>query len=192
MKEFDLESLKEFNGKEGKAVYIAHQGKVFDVTNSKFWKTGVHMKRHPSGTDLTADIEAAPHGPEVLDRYPQVGILKTKEEPARPMPKWLGELLDRFPVLRRHPHPMVVHFPIVFSIAPTLFILLFLVTKYSHGTPLSRRGDPFHARGHIDRILYLVAELPGQTHETRHHQDPLLHPPLGFLDSGFPLPGFEP
>jgi len=130
MKEFDIETLREFNGKEGKSIYIAHQGKVFDVTNSKFWKTGVHMKRHPSGTDLTADIEAAPHGPEVLDRYPQVGILKTKEEPGRSMPKWLGGLLDRFPVLRRHPHPMVVHFPIVFSIAPTLFILLFLVTGY--------------------------------------------------------------
>ena len=130
MKEFDLESLKQFNGKEGKPVYIAYQGKVFDVTNSKFWKTGMHMKRHPSGTDLTPDIEAAPHGTEVLDRYPQVGILKTKEEPARPMPKWLLSLLSRFPMLRRHPHPMVVHFPIVFSFTPALFILLFLITGY--------------------------------------------------------------
>jgi predicted heme/steroid binding protein/uncharacterized membrane protein len=131
MKEFDLESLKEFNGKEGKPVYIVHQGKVFDVTNSKFWKTGVHMKRHQSGTDLTADIEAAPHGPEVLDRYPQVGVLITKEEAGRPMPKWLGGLLDRFPVLRRHPHPMVVHFPIVFSFSAVLFIFLYLITGYT-------------------------------------------------------------
>ena len=130
MKEFDLESLKEFNGKEGKPVYIARQGKVFDVTDSKLWKTGMHMKRHHSGTDLTADIEAAPHGPEVLDRYPQVGILKEKEETGRAMPKWLEGLLDRFPVLRRHPHPMVVHFPIVFSFTPALFILLFLITGY--------------------------------------------------------------
>jgi predicted heme/steroid binding protein/uncharacterized membrane protein len=130
LKEFDLESLKEFNGKEGKPIYIAHRGKVFDVTNSKFWKAGMHMNRHPSGTDLTADLEAAPHGPENLDRYPQVGMLKTEEEPSRPMPRWLGGFLDRFPLLRRHPHPMVVHFPIVFSIAPTLFILLFLITGY--------------------------------------------------------------
>ena len=130
MKEFDLESLKEFNGKEGKPVYIAHRGKVFDVTGSKFWKTGLHMKRHSSGTDLTADMGAAPHGPEFLERFPQVGILKEKEEPARPQAEGLGGLMDRFPLLRRHPHPMIVHFPIVFSFTPALFILLFLVTGY--------------------------------------------------------------
>jgi predicted heme/steroid binding protein/uncharacterized membrane protein len=130
MKEFDQESLKQFNGKDGKPAYIAHQGRVIDVTASKFWKTGVHMKRHQSGTDLTSDIEAAPHGLEVLDRYPQVGVLKKKEEGARPMPQWLAGLLDRFPLLRRHPHPMVVHFPIVFSFSAVLFTLLYLITGY--------------------------------------------------------------
>lgn len=130
MRELDRESLKEFNGKDGKAVYVAYQGRVVDVTNSKFWKTGVHMKRHPSGADLTAELQAAPHGPEVLDRFPQAGTLKGKEEDTRPIPKWLGEMLERFPILSRHPHPMVVHFPIVFSFAPTLFLLLFLITGY--------------------------------------------------------------
>jgi len=131
MKEFDRERLKEFNGKDGKPVYIAHQGRVIDVTASKFWKTGQHMKRHPSGTDLTTEIEAAPHGPEVLDRYPQVGVLKKKEESARPMPPWLAGLLGRVPLLRRHPHPMVVHFPIVFSFSAVLFIFLYLITGHT-------------------------------------------------------------
>ena len=128
MKEFDPESLKEFNGNDGKPVYVAYKGRVIDVTNSKFWKTGVHMKRHPSGTDLTADIEAAPHGLDVLDRYPQAGILKAKEESTRLMPEWLAGLLDRIPLLRRHPHPMVVHFPIVFLMAAAGFTFLFLLT----------------------------------------------------------------
>ena len=128
MKEFDRENLKEFTGKDGKPVYIAYKGKVIDVSNSKFWKTGVHMKRHSSGTDLTADIEAAPHGPEVLDRYPEIGILKEKS--ARPMPNWLEGLLERFPILRRHPHPMVVHFPIVFTFSAALFNLLYLITGH--------------------------------------------------------------
>jgi len=130
MKEFDPESLKEFNGKDGKPVYVAYKGRVIDVTNSKFWKTGVHMKRHQSGTDLTTDIEAAPHGLEVLDRYPQAGVLKAKEKSARPMPEWLAGLLDRIPLLRRHPHPMVVHFPIAFSFSAVLFTVLYLITGY--------------------------------------------------------------
>src|SRR5690606_25870378 len=101
-----------------------------DVSKSKFWSTGLHMKRHAAGNDLTREIEAAPHGTEVLDRFPQVGTFKEKEEAERPMPAWLGGLLDRFPILRRHPHPMVVPFPIVCSFTPALFILLFLITGY--------------------------------------------------------------
>ena len=130
MKEFDQEMLKQFNGQDGKPVYIVYQGRVIDVSKSKFWSTGLHMKRHAAGNDLTREIEAAPHGTEVLDRFPQVGTFKEKEEAERPKPEWLGRLLDRFPLLRRHPHPMVVHFPIVFSFTPALFILLFLVTGY--------------------------------------------------------------
>jgi len=59
-------------------VYIAHDGKVYDVSASKMWKTGLHMKRHQSGADLTEEIKGAPHGTEVLERVPQVGILNPK------------------------------------------------------------------------------------------------------------------
>ena len=130
MKEFDKESLSEFSGKDGKPVYVAHKGKVFDVSTSRFWKTGAHMKRHPSGKDLTAEIQVAPHGTEVLERFPQVGILKPEKSPERPKPAWLGHLLNRLPILQRHPHPMVVHFPIVLSIVPAFFILLYLITGF--------------------------------------------------------------
>ena len=95
---------------------------------SNLWKTGTHMNRHPAGRDLTADIGAAPHGPEVLDRYPQVGTLTTTGGTDRSLPEPLERLLERFPVLRRHPHPMVVHFPIVFAISPVLFYLLYRIT----------------------------------------------------------------
>jgi len=59
----------------------------------------------PSGRrDLTVDIEAAPHGPEVLDRYPQV--VPSRQRTVRPTAaRILERLLERFPILRRHPHP---------------------------------------------------------------------------------------
>jgi predicted heme/steroid binding protein/uncharacterized membrane protein len=128
MKEFDPESLSRFSGKDGQPAYISHKGRIIDVSASKLWKTGLHMKLHPAGRDLTADISAAPHGPEVLDRYPQVGILKVKGAVDGNIPKSLETLLGRFPFLHRHPHPMLVHFPIVFSVSPALFYLLYLAT----------------------------------------------------------------
>ncbi len=128
MKEFDIQALSQFNGKDGKPAYILYQGRVIDVSQSKLWKTGIHMKRHPAGEDLTAEIEAAPHGTEVLDRYPQVGILKKEEISERPMPKFLPQIMGRWPLLRRHPHPMLVHFPIVFMFAAPLFNILYIIT----------------------------------------------------------------
>lgn len=131
MKEFDSKSLAQFDGKEERPAYIAHKGRVFDVSGSKIWKNGLHMKRHMAGHDLTADIEAAPHGPDVLDRHPQVGTLTMKVAEDGPMPKPIEALLERFPSLRRHPHPAVVHFPIVFAISPALFYILYVITAVS-------------------------------------------------------------
>ncbi|MCK7515232.1 MAG: hypothetical protein MZV70_72040 [Desulfobacterales bacterium] len=84
MREFTPEELAQYNGENGKPVYIAHAGKVYDVSASKMWKTGTHMKRHRSGQDLTTDIQGAPHPPDVLERYPQVGVLKKADGGRRP------------------------------------------------------------------------------------------------------------
>jgi predicted heme/steroid binding protein/uncharacterized membrane protein len=128
MKEFDSEELAKFNGENGNPIYIAHQGKVYDLSESKRWKGGLHMKRHHAGADLSTDINAAPHGPEVLERFPQVGVLKLQKESEVELPAVLSWLLARYPMLRRHPHPMTVHFPIVFMFSTTVFNLLYLFT----------------------------------------------------------------
>jgi len=128
MKEFDSEELAKFNGENKTPVYIANQGKVYDVSESKRWKDGLHMKRHHAGADLSTDIKAAPHGPEVLERFLQVGILKQQKEAEVEMPAALARLLTRYPMLRRHPHPMTVHFPIVFMFSTTVFNVLYLIT----------------------------------------------------------------
>ncbi|MGE5840369.1 MAG: DUF2231 domain-containing protein [Deltaproteobacteria bacterium] len=130
IKELSPEELAQYNGQDGKPVYIAHGDKVVDVTASKLWKDGLHMKRHHAGKDLTTDIQAAPHGVEVLARYPQVGVFKPDRAPERQLPASLVWLLSRFPMLRRHPHPMVIHFPIVFMISTAGFTVLYLLTRY--------------------------------------------------------------
>lgn len=128
MKEIDAEELAKNNGDHGSPVYIAHEGSVYDVTESPLWRGGSHMQIHSAGEDLTTAIQAAPHGPENLLRYPRIAQLKSEAKPERAMPALLPRLLARFPVLRRHPHPMTVHFPIVFHISATMFTLLFLIT----------------------------------------------------------------
>lgn len=125
MKELTSEQLQGFNGKEGKGVYISFQGKVYDVSKSRLWLTGMHMNRHTSGKDLTGEMAAAPHGPEVLERYPQIGILKKgPPQELKHLPPFVQDLLVRFPMARRHPHPMMVHFPLAFLMAASLFIVL--------------------------------------------------------------------
>jgi predicted heme/steroid binding protein/uncharacterized membrane protein len=128
MKEFDLEKLSNCDGGAGRPAYIAHQGKVIDVSTSRLWPGGLHMKRHHAGKDLTTDIQAAPHGIEVLERYPQVGVLIKKETLEKPVPPFISRLITCYPLLRRHPHPMTVHFPIVFALSPPIFNLLYLFT----------------------------------------------------------------
>jgi predicted heme/steroid binding protein/uncharacterized membrane protein len=130
MKEFTPEELSSFNGKDSRPVYIALQGKVHDVSQSPLWSKGLHMNRHPAGKDLAGEISAAPHGTEVLERYPQVGVLKKgAPEELKHLPPGLQNLLQKFPTGRRHPHPMIVHFPIALLMASSLLVLLHLIFK---------------------------------------------------------------
>ena len=54
-------------------VRFAYAGKLYDATESRWWKDGVHAGRHRAGTDLTEAMADAPHGVEVLDRIRLVG-----------------------------------------------------------------------------------------------------------------------
>ena len=73
---FTIDELKKFDGKEGKKAYVACDGKVYDVTVSDMWEDGEHSGIHEAGLDLSDDIDNAPHGNEVMESFPVIGILK--------------------------------------------------------------------------------------------------------------------
>jgi uncharacterized membrane protein len=47
------------------------------------------------------------------------------------LPAILERFLHRHPFFRRHPHPMTVHFPIVFMMFAPIFTVLFLITGFN-------------------------------------------------------------
>lgn len=70
-----LDELASCDGKDGRPAYFAYEGKVYDATESRFWKQGVHMGRHNAGTDLTDALKQAPHGQEKVSAMRAVGSL---------------------------------------------------------------------------------------------------------------------
>lgn len=75
LRKITSKELEEYNGKNGKPVYIAFKGKVYDVSESNFWRGGEHMGLHQAGKDITEELELAPHMEEVLERVKLVGEL---------------------------------------------------------------------------------------------------------------------
>jgi predicted heme/steroid binding protein len=71
---FTKEELKKYDGSDGIA-YVAYEGKVYDVSRSFHWKKGVHQVTHYAGRDLTDALKEAPHGVELLHKFPIVGEL---------------------------------------------------------------------------------------------------------------------
>jgi predicted heme/steroid binding protein len=74
---FTTEELASFDGKDGRPAYIAHNGKVYDVTGSAMWEEGEHEDEHSAGADLTDDMDFAPHSEDVLEGMAVVGTVES-------------------------------------------------------------------------------------------------------------------
>lgn len=108
---FTPAELGQYTGKDGTAAFIAYKGRVYDVSNSRFWKGGTHLRVHLAGNDLTDGLARAPHGEENLLRMPAIGELVQTESLQQ-------RLLARIESL--HLHPTSAHFAV--SYAPMAFI----------------------------------------------------------------------
>ncbi|MBN2168812.1 MAG: cytochrome B5 [Actinobacteria bacterium] len=73
MKRITSEQLQENDGSGGKPAWVAVDGIIYDVTESKRWVVGGHMGLHDAGKDLTRMLRFAPHGREMLERFKVIG-----------------------------------------------------------------------------------------------------------------------
>lgn len=74
-----IDELAEFDGLEGRAAYIAVDGKIYDVSDSDYWSGGNH-NTFQAGQDLTDEIlNESPHGIANLDRVPLIGEIVEEE-----------------------------------------------------------------------------------------------------------------
>lgn len=126
MGQMTKDELHQYDGKQGNKAYVGFEGKIYDLTGSKLWKNGVHLKTHHAGHDLTVAMKAAPHGPQVMERYEAVAELVEEKavEAAKPALKTPGKLATM--ILDRRPHPTSVHFPIALSISAVFLSILSL------------------------------------------------------------------
>jgi predicted heme/steroid binding protein/uncharacterized membrane protein len=117
---FTESELRTFDGTDGGPVYVAFEGKVYDVSGSPHWKNGVHVSRHNAGEDLSKLLSNAPHGKDVLMKFPVVGELSQQKS----FRETLIRRIENF-----HFHPILVHFSIAYSIGASLLSMLYILTN---------------------------------------------------------------
>lgn len=103
---YTMEELSRFDGGEKRPTYIAYKGKLYDVSSSKLWVEGNHVRKHLAGNDLTEALNTAPHGEEKVLQMPLV-----------------GELLPVSAKMEKTPHEKIFYFMAYMNL-----IFVFLIT----------------------------------------------------------------
>ncbi len=73
-----LGELAANDGKDGRACYVAVDGKVYEIEQGRLWKNGEHTTSQGQahcGLDLSETITKSPHGKSKLEILPAVGTL---------------------------------------------------------------------------------------------------------------------
>ncbi len=62
------------NGQDRDEIWVAFQGKIYDVGASRLWRDGKHYE-HWAGQDLSAEMADAPHNQSVFEKFKVIGLL---------------------------------------------------------------------------------------------------------------------
>lgn len=73
-RDFTLQELTGFNGKDGNPAYVAVNGTVYDVTNNAAWAAASHFGL-TAGRDLTREFASCHAGQTILSKLKVVGKL---------------------------------------------------------------------------------------------------------------------
>ena len=63
------------NGQDKPEIWVAFEGRIYDVSESKLWRKGKHYE-HWAGQDLTDELKDAPHSQQVFEKFSVIGLLK--------------------------------------------------------------------------------------------------------------------
>ncbi|MEZ4686307.1 MAG: cytochrome b5 domain-containing protein [Bacteroidia bacterium] len=63
------------NGSDREEIWIDYKGVVYEVTESRHWRRGIHYG-HWAGQDLTDELADAPHAEEVFLRFNKIGRIE--------------------------------------------------------------------------------------------------------------------
>ena len=74
MKEYTRQQLALRNGQDREEIWVAYNGNIYDVTQSRLWRDGKHYE-HWAGQDLTEELEDAPHDSKVFEKLQRIGKL---------------------------------------------------------------------------------------------------------------------
>lgn len=80
MKTYTRAQLALRNGHDKPDVWVAYEGKIYDVSASRLWRAGLHYE-HWAGQDLTRELAHAPHTAAVFQKFRQVGTLQSDSQP---------------------------------------------------------------------------------------------------------------
>lgn len=73
--EYTRSQLALRNGQDKPQIWVALDGVIYDLTESRLWRDGKHYE-HWAGQDLTAELQDAPHSAGVFARFKKVGKIK--------------------------------------------------------------------------------------------------------------------